>query len=94
MEAKSLKKVSEVEITEAALQIGRSLANLIEVRDKSLTNQKFLDSLENAQGVEILSMTPTNSVLRGVEKQIIEAYTSGSDLTGIGDNLQSRTPRA
>ncbi len=33
-------------------------------------------------------MRPTDSLLRKVERQIIEAYTSGSDLSGIGDNLQ------
>lgn len=88
MEAKSLKKISEVELTEAALVYGRSLAKIIEGRDKSLTNRKFLDSLEKSFVVEILSMQPTDSLLRGVERQIIEAYTSGANLSGIGDNLQ------
>lgn len=88
MEAKSLKKISDVELTEASLAYGRSLAKIIEVNDKSLTNRKFLDSLEKSFGVQILSMQPTDSLLRGVEKQIIEAYTSGGNLSGIGDNLQ------
>src|SRR5579859_3237119 len=74
MEAKSIKKISEVELTEAALAYGRSLARIIEENDKSLTNRKFLDSLEKSFGVQILSMQPTDSLLRGVERKIIEAY--------------------
>lgn len=88
MEAKSLKKISDAELTEAALNYGRSLARTIEVRDKSLTNRIFLDSLGKAFDVQIISMHPTDSFLRGVERKIIEAYTSGSDLSGVGDDLQ------
>jgi len=89
MEAKSIKKVSDAELTEAALDYGRFLTKIIERRDKLLSNRKFLDSLERASGVQILSMQPTDSYLRGVEKKIIEAYTAGGDLSGIGDNLQN-----
>jgi hypothetical protein len=89
MEAKSIKKISDAELTEAALAYGRSMTKIIEVRDKSLNNRVFLDSLERIYGVQILSMQPSDSLLRGVEKKIIEAYTSGGDLSGIGDNLQN-----
>jgi hypothetical protein len=88
MEAKSLRKISDAELTEAALIYGRGLVKIIEIRDKNLTHRKFLDSLELAFGVEILSMKATDSLLRSVERKIIEAYTSGADLSGIGDNLQ------
>ena len=89
MEANSIKKISDAELTEAGLAYGRSMTKIIEVRDKSLNNRKFLDSLERIYGVQILSMQPTDSLLRGVEKKIIKAYTSGGDLSGIGDNLQN-----
>jgi hypothetical protein len=88
MESKSLKKISDAELTEAALTYSRSLTKIIEKRDKNLTNRRLLDSLEKSYGVQILSMQPSDSLLRGVERKIIEAYTSGSDLAGIGDNLQ------
>ena len=88
MEAKSIKKISDAELTEAAFNYGRSLVKVIESKDKSLSNRKFLDSLEKSFGVQIFSMHPTDSFLRGVERKIIEAYTSGSDLSGIGDDLQ------
>src|SRR5258706_3555936 len=89
MEAKSIKKISEAELTEAAFAYGRSLTKIIEARDKSLHNRKFLDSLEKIYGIQIFAMKSTDSLLRGVEKKIIEAYTSGGDLSGIGDNLQN-----
>jgi hypothetical protein len=89
MEAKSIRKISDAELTEAALAFGRSLTKIIEVRDKSLSNRKFLDSLERISGVQILTMQPTDFLLRGVEKKIIDAYASGGDLSGIGDNLQT-----
>jgi hypothetical protein len=88
MEMKSLKKISEGELTEAALEYGRSLAQMIETKDKSIGEHKFLDSLAKSFGVQILFIHPTDSFLRGVEKKIIEAYTSGSDLSHIGDDLQ------
>ena len=88
MEAKSIKKISELELTEAAIAYGRSIAKSIEIKDKNLINRKYLDSLEKSFGVQILAMQPSDSMLRGVEKQLIEAYTSGSDLSAIGDNLQ------
>jgi hypothetical protein len=88
MEAKSIKKISDAELTQAALDYGRSIAGIIESKDKSLNNRKFLDSLEQSFGVEILSMQPTNAELRGIEKKIIEAYTSGTDLSGVGDDLE------
>lgn len=88
MEAKSIKKISEVELTEAALNYGRSIAHAIEAKDKSLANRYFLDSLGKTFNVQIVSMHPKDSFLRGVERKIIEAYTFGSDLSGVGDDLQ------
>lgn|SRR6478609_7356701 len=88
MEAKSIKKISDLELTEAALNYGRSIANIISQRDKSLINRNFLDSLGKAFNVQIISMHTSDTFLRKVERQIIEAYSSGSDLSGIGDDLQ------
>ena len=88
MEAKSLKKISDVELTEAAFSYARTVTKIIETKNKNIDNRKFLDSLEKSYGVQILSMRPTDSLLRKVERQIIEAYTSGANLSGIGDNVQ------
>ncbi len=90
MEAKAIKKISDAELTEAALAYARPLATLIEARDKDLSNRPYLDSLEKKFGVQILAMQPTDSMLRGVERKIIEAYTStlGAGVVNLGDNLQ------
>jgi len=83
MEAKSLKKVTDAEITEAALTYGRKITKIIESRP---SDRKFLDSLESVYDVEILFMQVTDTNLRSVEKQIIEAYASGGG--NLSDNIQ------
>jgi hypothetical protein len=85
MEAKSLKKISDAELTEAALGYGRKIAWIIESRSG---NQKFLDSLETVYNVEILFMQPNDSGLRAVEKQIVEAYSSEKNGSNLSDNIQ------
>ncbi len=62
MEAKSLKKISDAELTEAAFSYARSLTRKIEEKNKNIDNRKFLDSLEKVFGVQILSMRPTDSI--------------------------------
>jgi len=86
MEAKSLKKVSEAELTEAALTYARKVTKIIE--DNKSNDQRFIDSLEKAYDVQILFMQPSTSELRAVERKIIEAYTSGNGSVDLGDNLQ------
>jgi hypothetical protein len=86
MEAGSIKKISEAELTEAALAYAHTVTKAVEGHVQP--DQKFLDSLNKTYDVEILFMTPGDSKLRNIEKQVIEAYasTSGTDITG--DNLQ------
>lgn len=84
MEAGAIKKVSDAELTEAAFAYGRLIGKEV----KSSSDQKTIDSLQQAFGVEILYMQPGDSMLRSVEKQIIEAYTSGTGTVDIGDNIQ------
>jgi hypothetical protein len=83
MEAGAIKKVSDAELTEAAFAYGRSIAKGIKG-----SNQKIIDSLEKAFGVDILYMQPGDSMLRSVEKQIVEAYTAGATTVDVGDNIQ------
>jgi uncharacterized protein YbaP (TraB family) len=84
MEAGAIKKVSDAELMEAAFAYGRNIEKIV----KGSSQQRLLDSLEKAYGVEILYMEPGDSVLRRVEKQIIEAYTSGATSVEINDNIQ------
>jgi hypothetical protein len=83
MEAGAIKKVSDAELTEAAFAFGRSIEKSVKN-----SNQRKIDSLEKVFGVEILYMQPGDSMLRSVEKQIVEAYTSGASTVEVGDNIQ------
>lgn len=86
MEAKSIKKVSDAELTEAALTYARKITKIIEAREPK--DQKFLDSLEKVYDCQIIFMQPSSTELRAVEKQIIDAYISGAGTPNLGDNLQ------
>lgn len=85
MEAKSLKKVSDAELTEAALGYGRKIAKIIESRPN---DRKFLDSLQTVFDVEILFMQRGDPGLRTVEKQVVEAYASAGNDSNLSDNIQ------
>jgi hypothetical protein len=87
-EESQIKKISDADITEAAFEYGRTITHIIEERDKTLSNKILLDSLENAYGVEILSMQTDDSTLRAVEKKVIEAYISGGSTVALSDNVQ------
>ena len=84
MEAKSIKKISDAELTEAALDYAQSITKVIE--NKKGVNQKFLDSLNRVYDVQIIFMKPGDSGLRAIERQVIEAYNFSS--VSSSDNLQ------
>ena len=88
IEEGKLKRVTDAEMTEASFAMGRSITALIEKKDRYLTNRNFLDSLENAFSVEIISMLPGDSTSRAVENQIIEAYIAGTGKVELNDNIQ------
>lgn len=86
MKQGEIKKVTDAEVSEAAFEFGRTIASAQEKKDKALTNRAFLDSLARAFDVEIISIQPDNASLRGVEKQLLEAYTQS--VPGTSDNIQ------
>jgi len=85
MEQGELKKLSEAQVTEAAFAYGRKVASVLDKRDKTLTNIALLDSLSQAFQVEIVSIQSENQNLRGVERQLLEAYMAGGE---SNDNIQ------
>jgi hypothetical protein len=85
MASSEIKKVTEAEITEAAFQYGRQVAAVIEKKDRTLSNKSFIDSLNLVFNIEIIPLQSSNNELRGVEKQILEAYKSDAQAT---DNIQ------
>jgi hypothetical protein len=88
MEAGEIRKVTDAELTEAAFALGRMIAREVEASGKNLNNKSFVDSLQQELAVNILFLEPGDSMLAEVEKQIIEAYTSGSEVVVLNDNVQ------
>ena len=88
IEAGQLKRVNDSELTEASFALGRAITELIEKKDRDLTNRIFLDSLQHVYNVEIISMKPGDSTSRAVEQQIIEAYIAGTGQVVLNDNIQ------
>lgn len=86
MERGTIQKVSEVEIQEGALAIGRSITSKLNAN--SIHRHSYVDSLERVYKVDILLLQPGDSMLLGIEQQIIEAYTAGSDSIELADNVQ------
>ncbi|MBK8290001.1 MAG: hypothetical protein IPK96_02615 [Flammeovirgaceae bacterium] len=85
MEQGEIKKVTDVQITEAAFDYGRKIATEILAYDRAFTNLPLQDSLSQLYGVELVSIHESNKSLRAVEKQLLEAYTAqGSNI----DNVQ------
>lgn len=85
MEQGEIKKVSEAQITETAFIYGRHVADLIDEKDKALTNTVLLDSLSHSFQVEIIVLHKENLNLRGVERQLLDAYMNGGE---SNDNVQ------
>lgn len=85
MESSEIKKVTDAQITEAAFQYGRQVAAIVEKKDRTLSNQTFLDSMSQVFEVEIISLPSENNSLRAVEKLLLEAYQT--DAQG-SDNIQ------
>ncbi|MBL7873193.1 MAG: hypothetical protein JNM78_16360 [Cyclobacteriaceae bacterium] len=85
MENSEIKKVTDAQITQAAFLYGRQVGAIVEKKDRTLTNQIFLDSVSQVFNVEIIALQSENSSLRGVEKQLLEAYQTDAQAS---DNIQ------
>lgn len=90
MELHALKKVSDAEITETAFSLGRSLAAAIEKSPSN--NSKVIDSLQHYFHVKIIPLQSGDSMLLEIEKQIVEAYITGSGQVHLNDNVQKLGP--
>lgn len=86
--ADRIQRVTEGELLEASFTYGRNIATILEKRDASLTNRDLIDSLEQAFQVEIVALVPGDSMLREIESQIIEAYTSAAAQVTVADDVQ------
>ncbi|MGC4020850.1 MAG: hypothetical protein QM734_02350 [Cyclobacteriaceae bacterium] len=84
MEAGAIKKISDTQLTEAAITYGRAIA--VKVAANS-DNKVMIDSLENKFNVEIVFIEAKQNGLRPVEKEILEAYADAPS-AGLTDNIQ------
>ena len=85
MEDGQIRRVPEAELTEAAYQLGRQMMKRLE---KGGLNPSLIDSLQKAYNVKIGTLQTTDSVMLEIEKQIVEAYTTGSGNVELTDNIQ------
>jgi hypothetical protein len=85
MEDGQIRRVPEAELTEAAYQLGRQLMKQLE---KSEMSPASIDSLQKVYNIKIGTLQTTDSVMLEIEKQIIEAYTTGSGNVELTDNIQ------
>jgi hypothetical protein len=88
MAAGEIRKVTDAELTDAAFELGRMISGTVSKRDPGLSDVTLIDSLEQSLNVEILLLQPSDTMLAVVEQQIIEAYTSGSGVVELTDNVQ------
>ncbi|MBS1486105.1 MAG: hypothetical protein JST43_00845 [Bacteroidetes bacterium] len=88
MEAGEIKRVSDAELTAAAFAYARRVADIIEKKPGRTTDRKFLDSLRKSCSSRIFFLEPSDAMLRGVEKALIDAYTSDGTASSLPDNIQ------
>lgn len=80
-----IRKVTEPEITEAAMKLGKEIMSSIE---KVKENPALIDSLERETNTKITWIVPGGANAQVVEQQLIEAYIAGAATGTIEDNLQ------
>lgn len=88
IEEGQIKRVTPVQITEAALEAGKKISVEINRRDPFLTNKKFIDSVSAANGIVIYALRVDLTGLSKEEASIAEAYQSQGDISGGGENVQ------
>jgi hypothetical protein len=88
MKSDEIKRVSEGELMSAAFAYGRSIAEVLEKRDPGMINKTLIDSLERAFAVRISAIQPGDSLLLGIEQQLIEAYATSAGQVEIADDVQ------
>lgn len=85
MELQQIKKVTEVEITEAALEKARAIMITIE---KMKNKPSSIDSLAAATQTKIEWIVPGKANASEVEQQLVDAYIAGATTGSLQDNLQ------
>ena len=88
MRAHAIRKMTEAEITEAAFALGRTISHQIDTSQLSLSDSLEIDNIEHVHQVIIRPLRTGDSLLREIERQIIDAYTSPGEVAVWADNVQ------
>jgi hypothetical protein len=80
-----IKRVTEPEITDAAMKLGKEIMSSVE---KLKDNPAAIDSLGRETKTKITWIVPGAATAGLVEQQLIEAYIAGAATGTIEDNLQ------
>ncbi len=84
MEDTRIKIVTDARLTEAAFDLGRKIAVL--ATKAGIDRKPAIDSIELQYHVEIVKLEAGDSLLKKIEQDLVEAYTSGTD--SVSDNIQ------
>ncbi|MBY0435635.1 MAG: hypothetical protein K2U26_16160 [Cyclobacteriaceae bacterium] len=88
MATQDIRRVTDAEIQEAALALGKAVMTDVVRVDKNLNQHTRIDSLAAARHVKIYSLVPDGAALIEIEKKLVEAYIAGTDTGSSIDNLQ------
>jgi hypothetical protein len=88
MASQEIRRVTDAEIQEAAMQFGMDIMRDVEKVDKHLLNKTGIDSLAAARGVRVQALTPDRATLEKIEHDLVEAYIAGAAAGNTPDNLQ------
>lgn len=88
MVTQDIRRVTDAELQEAAMAFGSDVIRDIERVDRYLLKKAALDSLAQARGVIIFSLT-RETASAGMERDLTEAYVAGAANGTATDNLQA-----
>ena len=88
IEEGKIKRITPAQLTEAALEFGKDIAEPINSIDPFLNNNAFIDSVSRANHVVIYSLRPEMSGLSQEESSIADAYQSQGDVGSARENVQ------
>jgi hypothetical protein len=83
-----IKRITPAQLTEAALNFGKSVAEPIHSIDPFLNNVAFIDSVSQVNQVVIYALRPGMSGISKEESSIADAYQAQGDIANVGENVQ------
>ncbi|NOT75429.1 MAG: hypothetical protein HOP08_10900 [Cyclobacteriaceae bacterium] len=89
MATQDIKRISDADMQAAALKFGQSVFADLQKIDKSLSKKTKMDSFAAKRDLRIFMLEPNDSTLLEIEKALVDAYVTGTDIGMVGENLQN-----